>query len=65
MDETLLARIAAEMNAAPAVAASASSQARLVTEMNRIVRETADALVDLDSTTASFEALKNAAERPA
>lgn len=65
MDETLLARIAAEMNAAPAVAASVSSQARLVAEMNRIVRETADALVDLDSTTASFEALKNAAERPA
>lgn len=65
MRDTDLAAIAGDLNAAPAAADAAQTYARLVNDMNRIVREAADSLIDLDGTTASFEALKATGDRSA
>lgn len=65
MQDRELAAIAGDLNATPAAADAAPKHARLVNDMNRIVREAADALVDLDSTSASFEAFKTTDDRPA
>jgi hypothetical protein len=53
-----LSPIAGELNQVPATAARSERLAPLVVETNTLVRAAADALVTLDSTPLSFQALK-------
>lgn len=62
MDNQDLARIAGDLNGVPATAERTARLAPLVEETNTIIRAAADALVTLDSTPLSFQALKSASE---
>ena len=62
MQEQELAAIAGDLNAVVATARRASRHAPLVEETNKLIREAADALVTLDSSPLSFQALKNESE---
>lgn len=57
-----LAHIAGDLNAVPATAERTARLAPLVEETNTLIRAAADALVTLDSTPLSFQALKAACE---
>jgi hypothetical protein len=58
MEEKELAPIARDLNAAPAIAQHTGRHAAFISDMNKIIREAADALVTIDSSLRSFEALK-------
>lgn len=62
MREEDLAAIARDLNGVPATALRTSRLAPIVEETNTLVRDAADALVTLDSTPLSFQALKAASE---
>lgn len=57
-----LSVIAGDLNQAPATAERTARLAALVLESNTLVRAAADALVTLDSTPLSFQALKASIE---
>lgn len=57
-DLDALAFVAGHLNAAPGAAGRAARYGPGVAEVNRIVRETADAKLAFDATPLSFETLK-------
>lgn len=62
MQEQELAAIAGDLNAVPSTGARTARHKALVEETNALVRAAADRLVTLDSSPASFQALKNESE---
>ena len=62
MQESELAAIAVDLNAVPATGVRTARHKALVEETNAIVRAAAITLVTLDSSPASFQALKNESE---
>ena len=62
MQEQELAAIAGDLNAVTATAERTARHMPLVNETNMLVRTAADALVTLDASPLSFQALKNECE---
>ena len=65
MHKEYLAAIAGDLNHVPQTAARIARHAPVVIETNTLIRDAADALVTLDSTPLSFQALKAERKLPA
>lgn len=60
-----LAAIVGDLNHVPETAARISRHAPLVLDTNMLIRDAADALITLDATSLSFQALKAECKPPA
>lgn len=61
-DDTQLAFLAGDLNAVPPSAERAGRHEAFITDVNRTIREAADAVLTLDASPLSFEALKARSE---